>query len=261
MERRFEGKVVVATGVTQGIGEAIVRRFVNEGARVVGGARRPDVLGAMESELGENFVGVKTDVTSEADVENLVAQAVQRFGRVDIGMNVAGGGGMGTIVDLTGDEYQAVIDLSLKGVFYSVKHQARQMIAQGGGGSIVNVSSLNALVPMYGGGSYSTSKAAVDMLSKNAALELARHRIRVNSLLPGLVSTPATGPFINNPELFEEFKKKIAAGRAADVEEMTGPALFLASDDASYVTGATLLADGGWAITGYPDLSPWLSAF
>ncbi|MGE4323416.1 MAG: SDR family NAD(P)-dependent oxidoreductase [Sphingobium sp.] len=257
MSSRFEGKVVVATGVTQGIGEAIARRFVAEGALVVGGARRTEQLEALEKELGDTFVGVAADVTKEADVENMVAQAVQRFGRVDIGMNVAGGAKAGTVVNLTEEDYQSAIDLSLKSVFFGVKHLARQMIAQGEGGAIVNVSSLNSIVPLYGAASYSSSKAAVDMFTKNAALELARHRIRVNALLPGLVKTPATDPFAQSPEIYADFMRKIAYGRPAEVEEMTGPALFLASDDASYVTGSTLLADGGWALTGYPDLSAW----
>lgn len=117
------------------------------------------------------------------------------------------------------------------------------------GGAIVNASSLNAHVPMYSGSAYASAKAGVEMLTKNGALELARHKIRANTLL--------TEGFNENEEIKEAFMERIPMNRAADPKEMAGPALFLVSDDASYINGASLLVDGAWAVSGYPDLSRW----
>ena len=124
-----------------------------------------------------------------------------------------------------------------------------------GSGAIVNISSLNAHVPMYSGSAYSSAKAGVEMLTKNGALELARHNIRVNAILPGLVETPLTDILTSNSELKEAFMERIPMKRSGRPEEIAGPALFLVSDDASYVNGVSLLVDGAWATSGYPDLS------
>lgn len=258
MSGRFADKVVVATGATQGIGNAIVHRFLAEGARVVGGARSAGDLARMEQELGDRFVGVATDATREKDVERLVAMATERFGTIDVGVNVVGGAGIAPVIDTREEDFDQLIALSLKSVLYSIKHQARQMIAQGTGGAIVNISSINARLPIFGGGGYACAKAAVDMLTRNAALELARHKIRVNVLLPGLIGTPATAAFIADPALNDDFMRRIAMARPGLVEEVAAPTLFLASDEAAYITGASLIVDGGWSLTGYPDLDAHL---
>ena len=134
------------------------------------------------------------------------------------------------------------------------------MIDQGRGGAIVNISSLNQIVPFPGASSYATAKAGVGMLTQNAALELAAHRIRVNAVLPGLTDTPSTTFIRETPPIREAYMQRIPAKRAAQPEEIAAPALFLASELATYITGASLLVDGGWALTGYPDLGPLLSA-
>ena len=252
---RFSDRVALVLGGTEGIGREIVRSLVKEGAQVAVGARTKAKLEELEAELGAACIGVPTDVASEEDVEAAVAAAVSRFGRIDLAFNVAGKSRPGTIVDLTEENFQTALDISLKGTMFGMKHAARQMIRQGAGGAIVNVSSVNSFMPAYGGGAYASSKAAVDMLTKNAALELARHKIRVNALLPGLTETAMTKRMRDNAELLREFEERIAMQRAADPAEIAAPALFLASDEASYVTGIAMIADGGWALTGYPDLS------
>ena len=257
MATRFAGKAAVVTGGASGIGLAITRRLLAEGARVVAADLALDRLHALEAELGDGFLGLRADVTTESDLEALVAAAVDRFGGLDCAFNVAGGARPGYIVDLAEGDWDFTVDLCLKGVFLGMKHQARQMMAQGRGGAIVNIASLNAHVPMHGGAAYATAKAGVEMLTKNGALEFAASGIRVNAVLPGLVQTPLTRRHFDNPAALTAFIDRIPLGRPAQPAEIAGPALFLASDDASYVSGASLLVDGAWAVSGYPDMRPF----
>ncbi len=247
---RFAGKVAVVTGAASGIGRAIATRLLAEGAKVVGSD-----LHAID-DLGEGFVGITGDVTKEAAAEELVATAVDRFGAVHAAFNVAGGARAGYIVDLAESDWDFTVDLCLKGVFLGMKHQGRQMMRQGSG-SIVNIASLNAHVPMHAGSAYVAAKAGVEMLSRNGALELAEFGIRVNAILPGLVQTPLTRRHFDNPDALAAFEKRIPMGRPAQPEEIAAPALYLASDDATYVNGASLLVDGAWAVSGYPDMRPF----
>ncbi len=197
------------------------------------------------------------DVTQEAASEELVATAVDRFGAIHAAFNVAGGARPGYIVDLAAEDWDFTVDLCLKGVFLGMKHQARQMMRQNAGGSIVNIASLNAHVPMHAGAAYVAAKAGVEMLSRNGALEFAPFGIRVNAILPGLVQTPLTRRHFDNPDALAAFVQRIPMGRPAQPEEIAAPAVYLASDDASYVNGASLLVDGAWAVSGYPDMRPF----
>jgi len=256
---RFEGKSAVVTGAASGIGLAIARQLIAEGANVVGGDLNADLLAHVAKDLGGRFTGIRSDVTSEADAEALVARAVEINGRLDCAFNVAGGNRAGYIVDQSEADWDFVIDLCLKGVFLGMKHQARQMIRQAGG-AVVNIASLNAHVPMFAGAAYSTAKAGVEMLTRNGALEWADQGIRVNAVLPGLVETPLTRPHFQDPARLDAFKSRIPMGRPAQPVEIAGPALFLASAEASYVSGASLLVDGAWATSGYPDMRPFRGA-
>jgi meso-butanediol dehydrogenase/(S,S)-butanediol dehydrogenase/diacetyl reductase len=247
---RFAGKVAVVTGAASGIGLAIAKRLLAEGAKVVGS----DLHGI--EDLGAGFVGIEADVTKEAAAEELVATAVDRFGGVHAAFNVAGGSRAGYIVDLAEADWDFTVDLCLKGVFLGMKHQARQMMRQGSG-SIVNIASLNAHVPMHAGSAYVAAKAGVEMLSRNGALEFAEFGIRVNAILPGLVQTNLTRRHFDNPDALAAFEQRIPMGRPAQPEEIAAPALYLASDDATYVNGASLLVDGAWAVSGYPDMRPF----
>ena len=256
--KRFEGKVAVVTGAASGIGEAITRQLVAEGARVVAADINVERLNALTDELGKAVAGVKTDVTNERDVEAMVAAAVEKFGRLDVAFNVAGAARSGAIVNLSEGDWDFTVDLVLKGVFLSTKHEARQMQASGVRGAIVNISSLNAHVPMFAGSAYASGKAGVEMFSKNAALELGRDGIRVNAILPGLVATPLTTFFTENETIKQDFLDRIPLNRPATPEDIARPSIFLASDEAAYITGTSLVVDGGWEITNYPDLSKYM---
>ncbi len=257
-ESRYAGKVAVVTGGASGIGAAIVRRLVAEGASVVAGDVNTENLDALVAELGDGVVGVVADVTSEDAVAALVATAVDRFGGLHAGFNVAGGGGGGMLLDQAEADWRRVLDLCLTGVFLSMKHEARQFVAQGGGGAIVNVSSLNSRVPMFGGSAYCSAKAGVAMLSECGALEFGEHQIRVNTVSPGLTETPLTAPLLALEGALDAYLERIPLRRAGGPADMAAAALFLASDDAAYVSGANLFVDGAWATTTYPDLRPFL---
>jgi NAD(P)-dependent dehydrogenase (short-subunit alcohol dehydrogenase family) len=250
LNQRFAGKVAVVTGAASGIGFAIAKRLLMEGAKVVGSDLNPI------ADLGEHFVGIKGDVTTEVSAEELIATAVDRFGAVDAAFNVAGGSRPGYIVDLAESDWDFTVDLCLKSVFLGMKHQARQMMRQGAG-AIVNIASLNARVPMHAGSAYVAAKAGVELLSRNGALEFAEFGIRVNAILPGLVQTNLTRRHFDNPDALAAFEQRIPMGRTAQPEEIAAPALYLASEDASYVNGASLLVDGAWAVSGYPDMRPF----
>ncbi len=257
MDRRFRGKVAVVMGGASGIGLAIVRRLHREGASLVVADVAAEALAAVEAELGSRCHTMTADVTHESHVEAVVAAATDRFGSVDTAFNVAGSSRPGYIVDLAEADWDFTVDLCLKGVFLGMKHQARQMMRQKTGGTIVNIASLNAHVPMHAGSAYVSAKAGVEALTKNGALEFAEHGIRVNAVLPGLVQTPLTRRHFDNPDALAAFVDRIPMGRAAQPEEIAAPALFLASEDAAYVSGASLLVDGAWAVSGYPDMRPF----
>lgn len=254
---RFSGQRGVVTGGASGIGLAIVERLLAEGASVA----IADVDEAGMQALSERYNGgvftAQTDVTQESQVEQFVQQATEHYGRLDFAFNVAGASKPGTILDGTEADWDFTVDLCLKGVYLAMKHEARYM-KENGGGAIVNIASLNAHVPMYGGSAYSSAKAGVEMLTKNGALELARYQIRVNAVLPGLVLTPLTEQLTEVKPILDSFMERIPMQRAAQPSEIAGPAVYLASRDASYINGASLLVDGAWATSGYPDLSQFI---
>lgn len=254
---KFTDKVAIVTGGASGIGYAIVEALLNEGARVAIADLNKDKLAEIEKVYADRVIGCMVNVTKEADIEELVAKTVEKFGGLDFAFNVAGASKPGAIVDQSEQDWDFTVDLCLKGVFLSVKHEAKYM-KENGGGAIVNVASLNSHVPMFYGAAYSSAKAGVEMLTKNAALELAQHQIRVNALLPGFVATPLTSGLTSVEAINEAYMERIPMRRAADPKEMAGPALFLVSDEASYVNGASLIVDGAWAVTGYPDLSKFM---
>lgn len=256
MSDRFDGKVAVVTGGASGIGLAIVRRLVREGGRAVVGDVNRQSLDAVTAELGDAVLPVEVDVRVESQVAALVETAETRLGRLDVAFNCAGLSVFGEIVDLAEADWDTVVDVCLKGAFLAVKHEARAM-ARSGGGAIVNIASLNSHVPMYGGTAYTCAKAGVEMLSRNAALELAPRRIRVNTVSPGLTDTPLTAGVRDVDGVEEAFMQRIPMSRWGTPDDMAAAALFLASDDAGYISGSNLFVDGGWETTGYPDLRPF----
>jgi NAD(P)-dependent dehydrogenase (short-subunit alcohol dehydrogenase family) len=255
VEGRYADKVALVTGAASGIGRATATRLVAEGALVVGGDVNTQGLDDLGAHLGERFVGQRCDVTSEADVAALVATAVANGG-LHAAFNIAGASRPGLIVELTEEDWDFTVDLCLKGVFLGVKHEAGQMIAQGGGGAIVNIASLNSRVPMFFGVAYSAAKAGVVMIGQTAALELGEHGIRVSTVSPGLTDTPLVAALTGDEETNNAYLARIPLKRPATPEDIASAALYLASDDATYITGVNLFVDGAWEQTGYPDLRP-----
>ncbi|MFF2556295.1 SDR family NAD(P)-dependent oxidoreductase [Nocardia sp. NPDC058058] len=251
---RFGGKTAVVTGAASGIGSAIATALVAEGASVVGLDIDEAGLQKKAAELGDAFVPAVADVTVEDQIAAAIAVAAARFGRLDAAFNVAGGSRIGAVTDLEESDWDFTVDLVQKSVFLCTKHEARLM-RESGGGAIVNISSLDGRVPMPGGSAYATGKAGVVMFSKNAALELAQYRIRVNSVLPGLVDTPLVAAVMGYEPAKQMFLDRIPLGAAATAEQVAAPCLFLASDDASYITGTELVVDGGWEISNFPNLA------
>jgi NAD(P)-dependent dehydrogenase (short-subunit alcohol dehydrogenase family) len=254
MVDRLAGKVAVITGGASGIGWGVAQRYIEEGARVVIGDRNEALLAERADALGDNGTTCAGDVTSEADLARLVSTAVDTFGRLDIGVNCAGLGTFAPIHEQTEEQWDQVLDINLKGVFFSIKHEARAMLAGGHGGAIINIASINARQPAQGMSAYCASKAGVEMMTRVAAMELGPHGIRVTGIGPGLIDTPLTSMFNMVPGMREEFIENIPAGRTGQPRDIANAALFLASDDAEWVNGDTLFVDGGELTMRYPRM-------
>jgi 3-oxoacyl-[acyl-carrier protein] reductase len=255
MGDRLAGKVAVITGGASGIGRSTADLFVSEGAKVVIGDRNEELLAQTTAELGAAAcAGRQIEVTNESHLEALVAFAVETFGSVDIGVNSAGIGAAAPVHELAAETWREVIDICLTGVFYSLKHEASQMVAQGGGGSIINISSLNGHQPGEGMAAYCSAKGGVEMLTRVAAIELGSRGIRVNAIAPGFVQTPLTALIKLVPEVERGFVHNTPLGRAGQPEDIAKAALYLASDESSWVSGDSLAVDGGATHREYPRL-------
>ena len=251
----LEGKVALVTGGASGIGKAIVETFVHEGARVLIADVNDAATAALIGALGHNYAdGATVDVRDEQAVQRMVAQAVRRFGRLDIAVNNAGVGGFSPVQSYPLEDWDRVIGITLTGTFLCIKHEAAHLIGQGSGGSIINIASLNAIQPTEGFAAYCSAKAGVAMLTKVAALELGRHKIRVNAIGPGLIHTPATEPMTAVPGLEDAFIHEAPIGRAGEPDDVARLARYLAGDDSSLMTGQTLYLDGGASLNKYPEL-------
>lgn len=249
----FEGKVAVITGGASGIGRQIAGRLVEEGGRVVLGDRNGDLLTEVAEELGGCLTCV-VDVTVEADVERLVASATDAYGRLDIGINCAGVGSLAPIVNLRRADWDNVFDVCMTGVFLSTKHEARAMLRGGLGGVILNVASINGRLAAEGMSAYCSAKAGVEMFTRVAALELAEAGIRVVGLAPGFIDTPMTAATPDGSAIRDAYIDHIPLGRVGSTSDVSDAALFLTSDQAGWITGETLVVDGGETMRGYPRL-------
>jgi glucose 1-dehydrogenase len=245
----LQGKVAIVTGGNSGIGKAIVRYLAELGARVVIDYRsHPEATEELEREIGSfggcSF-GVQADVSKLDEIQRLIDAAVAQYGRIDVMVNNAGVETRTSVLDTTPEQYDKVLDVNLRGVFFATQYAAKQMIAQGGGGRIINISSVHEDWPMPGNTAYCLAKGGVRMLTRTAALELAPHGITMVNVGPGAVATPINDSTINNPELLAKLNAAIPMGRMARPEEIAKVVGFLASDSASYITATTIFADGG----------------
>ena len=254
-------KIAVITGGASGIGRACAERFAREGAHVVIGDVQPaDETVSLVESVGRKAVYVRTDTSKESDCDALTAAAVDAFGRVDVGVAAAGVATpagrsniqtraadptAGHVVGLATEDFRTVLDINLVGVMMTVRAMARQMLEQGGGGSIVTIASTAAKIPLAGGASYCVSKAGVAMLTRVMATELAPQSIRVNSVGPGYTATPMTAGLEEDDAARGLAMSITPMGRLGTPDEVAAACLFLASEEGSYFTGQILHPAGG----------------
>jgi len=252
---RLEGRVALITGGASGIGHAIATKFLGEGAEVVLADLNTELLKELENQFGDACATVEANVTIEADMERAVAAAAENFGRLDIGVNSAGLGTYAIITEQTEEQWNTVINTCLKGVFLSMKHEGRQMVAQGNGGVIINISSLNSQQPGEGSSAYCSAKAGVNMLTRVGAMDLGPHKIRVCGIAPGYVDTPLTAAIKEMPPLKDAYLENIPLGRIGIPEDIANVAIFLASNEASWIAGETVFVDGAASTKRYPEMN------
>lgn len=246
---RLRDKVAVITGAAAGIGLACAQRFAAEGARIAGF----DLVTPSDAEWrsveaespGVSFhVG---DVRNEGQVSGAIAEVIARFGRIDVLVNAAGVPGGGPVHAIPVEEFDRVIDVNLKGTFLATRHVLASMMEHGGG-SVVNIASIEGIEGFEGGSAYNASKGGVVLLTRNLAMDYGRRGIRVNCICPGFIRTPMLESIFAEgmEELLERITDAHQLGRLGRPEEIAAAALFLASDDASFVTGHSLVVDGGF---------------
>jgi glucose 1-dehydrogenase len=245
----LKGKVAIVTGGNSGIGQAIVLELARLHANVViDYVCHPEATQALERDvarLGDQSLGVEADVSKIADLQMLVDKAVSRFGRVDIMVNNAGVETRSSVLDTTEEQYERVMAINLKSAFFGTQIAAKQMIKQGGGGRIINISSVHEDWPMPGNTPYCLSKGGMRMLTRTAGVELAPHKILVVGVGPGAVATPINRATMGDPAKLAQLNAAIPLQRMAQPEEIASVVGFVAGEGASYLAATTIFADGG----------------
>jgi glucose 1-dehydrogenase len=245
----LKDKVAIVTGGNSGIGMAIALGLAKAGASVViDYVAHPEATEALEREiaaLGDRAIGIEADVSRIDDLQRLVEAAVSSFGRLDIMVNNAGVETRTSVLDTTETQYDKVLAINLKSAFFGVQLAANQMIKQGWGGRIVNITSVHEDWPMPGNTAYCLAKGGMRMLTRTAGVELAPHGVLVVGVGPGAVATPINLSTMNDPALMAKLDAAIPLRRMAKPEEIANVVVFLAGDGASYLTATTIFADGG----------------
>jgi glucose 1-dehydrogenase len=246
---RLQNKVAIVTGSASGIGQAIAVRFAQEGAAVVvdyvGNPDAPSEAEKQIASFGGKAIAVAADVSNPDEVKNLIDRAVAAFGRLDIVVNNAGIENKLDFVDYPLEELQKILAVNLVGPFLVSQAAARQMIQQKQGGRLINISSVHEDLPMPTNAAYCASKGGLRMLMRTIAVELAKDRITVNNIGPGAVFTPIDADVEAKPKMEKSLMSEIPLNRWGKPEEIAGLAVYLASDEAAYITGSTYFIDGG----------------
>jgi len=246
---RLEGGAALVTGSSRGIGRAIALRLAREGADVVvnysrNEAEAREVVAGVEA-AGRRGFAVQADLRKADEARRLIEEAAEGLGRLDILVNNAGGGRAGAFTEVTEEDYDHVVDLNLKGVFFATQAFARLLIAAGRPGRVITISSVHEEIPLPGQASYCAAKGGVKVLTRDLAVDLARHGITVNAIAPGAIATDANAELMKDKPRLEALLRQIPLGRLGAPDDVAGVAAFLASDDAAYVTGSTYFVDGG----------------
>ncbi len=248
----LDGKVALITGGASGIGLATAQLFAREGAQVAMFDRNADLMNETAHAIGSSALAISGDVANEDDVARMVTSCIERFDRLDIGFNNAGIAITAPIHDHSLEDFQRVVDTCLTGVFLCLKHQSRQLIAQGEGGSLINTASINATQASRGLGAYCAAKAGVTMLTKVSALELGEHGIRVNAIGPGHTKTPLTARARDLAGFDEAMIDATPLGRLGEPEDIAQMALYLGGDASPWVSGQLFYVDGGITVNELP---------
>ncbi len=250
MAGRLENKVAIVTGASRGIGEAIARAFVAEGANVVIASRKLEGLTAVATSIGPAAVAIAAHTGKEDDCRALVQKTVERFGKVDILVNNAAANPyFGPMLNVEMGAWDKTFEVNVKGYFFMLREVARHAMDRSAPASIVNVASVAGLMATPLQATYAMTKAAVISMTKTLAVELAGAKIRVNAIAPGFVKTRFASAIVDDPELSAHVVGRTPMNRVAEPNEIAGGAVYLASDEASYMTGHTLVIDGGMTIS------------
>lgn len=257
MQQRFQGRTVIVTGSSSGIGKGIALRFAAEGANVVLNSRSRDDLEKVARELDEaRTLVVEGSVDEPAFARKIVSETVERFGGLDTLVNNAGVATFGPITDVADEDIDRVLDINVKGVIYLCRAAVPEL--EKTKGSIVNTSSVSGIGGDWALAVYNASKGAVTNLTRSLALELGARGIRVNAVLPSLTRSDMSESMFDNEPLLAAFTRRIALGRVGEPDDIAGPVLFLASADAGFVTGVNLPVDGGVsASNGQPNFTAY----